>query len=188
MGEIKTKEELRKELLRKKSKLGNRAEFDKAIFSKIIDMPEYQSADRIITYVSREDEIDTKELITHATAHGKQVYAPVLDKSWKLTFYTVDSLDSLVESKFGISEPDIQEEKQLENTGGVLCITPAIACDKSFNRLGFGKGCYDRFLAASDVISVCLCYEELLLSELPAEIFDVKVDIIATEKAIYRRS
>ncbi len=188
MGEIaEVKAELRSRLQKLKAELPSRAAIDEAIIKNLIALPEYCEAGEILTYISRADEVSTVAIINHALRSGKRVFAPAV-KEDEMEFYSMPSIEELAIGKFGILEPDTNEAGKIAETKHALCITPAIACDRRFFRLGFGGGYYDKFLANNDVISCGLCYEMLLYDELPAESHDERLKLIVTEKAVYRRS
>ena len=70
-----------------------------------------------------------------------------------------------------------------------ICFVPGIAFDKSGNRIGFGKGYYDRFLKDKPQITkIGICYDFQLLKkvQIPFDEFDIKMDIIVTEKEVIR--
>ena len=65
-----------------------------------------------------------------------------------------------------------------------LTIVPGVAFDRQHNRLGRGKGFYDRLLSTLDVPKIGICYDFQLKDQIPAEPFDRKMDLIITEKEI----
>lgn len=69
----------------------------------------------------------------------------------------------------------------MEEPSGALCLVPGLAFDRAGYRLGYGKGYYDRFLAAHAVKAVGLCYEELLLTQVPRQPLDQRVGWLVTE-------
>ena len=93
--------------------------------------------------------------------------------------------DHLFPAKFGLFEPNntcpilIPDEK-------TLCIVPAIAFDENGDRLGYGKGFYDRFLKDFKGTPVGLVHSELLVSYLPRDEHDTPICTVATEKEILR--
>jgi 5-formyltetrahydrofolate cyclo-ligase len=58
------------------------------------------------------------------------------------------------------------------------------AADKRGNRLGYGKGFYDRFLLQTTALKVGFVFDEFLFDEIPVEEFDVKLDVIITEEEL----
>jgi len=69
-----------------------------------------------------------------------------------------------------------------------LIILPALACDINCNRLGYGKGYYDRFLCKlpSKTTKIIAISSELVFAKVPTEMHDKKVDFVITEKRLYR--
>ena len=63
-----------------------------------------------------------------------------------------------------------------------------LAADKDFNRLGYGKGFYDRFLKKENAVKVGMLFDDFLIDQVPVEKFDEKLDILITEKKILRRN
>ena len=124
--------------------------------------------------------INNEPYVPH-TISGKTVVLPVTDvKNGVITPYTFTSLKK---GTYNIDEP----------TGGAqyngkidLIIVPGICFNKKGYRVGYGKEYYDRFLKGKDSITVGLCYESLLTEEEFQCEFDIKVNYIATEKALYK--
>ena len=67
-----------------------------------------------------------------------------------------------------------------------MCM-PGLAFDLSFNRIGYGGGFYDRYLAQDNrLYKAALAYDFQLVDSIPSELTDVKPDMIITESNIYR--
>ncbi|MBO5495696.1 MAG: 5-formyltetrahydrofolate cyclo-ligase, partial [Eubacterium sp.] len=64
---------------------------------------------------------------------------------------------------------------------GSLCVVPAVCYDNKGFRLGYGRGYYDRFLKNYISKSVGLCYNELLVDDLPVEEYDIPVGSVITD-------
>ena len=75
---------------------------------------------------------------------------------------------------------EIEEPIGEEYTGKIdLIIVPGVAFDKEGNRIGFGRGYYDRFLENySDSVKISIAYDFQLVEKIEAEKHDKKVDII----------
>ena len=65
-----------------------------------------------------------------------------------------------------------------------ICIIPGIVFDSEGYRVGYGKGYYDRFLAAYDGTKFGLVYSECILPSVPRGRFDRHVDILISEKGV----
>ena len=87
---------------------------------------------------------------------------------------------------YGIYEPDREKCDKAVFTDRTLCIVPGVAFGKKGERLGFGKGYYDRFLEAFTGKTVGMSFEECLTDEIPMEKHDRKMDYLITDEKIYK--
>lgn len=181
-GVKKEKAALRRELLARRDALPGRAEKSRAIQSRVLALPEYQRARRVLLYLSKGSEVDTWPLLDRALAQGKEVYAPrCLERPGEMAFYRVSSREDLQAGAFGLLEPIPGRCPPLERGQGDLCLVPGLAFDREGYRLGYGKGYYDCFLAAQPVRTVGLCFEALAFERLPRDGFDRPVCRLVTE-------
>jgi 5-formyltetrahydrofolate cyclo-ligase len=68
-------------------------------------------------------------------------------------------------------------------------VVPGTAFDKKLNRVGYGKGFYDRFLNSVNAgLTVGFAFECQLFETIDCEPHDVPADILITENNIYRRN
>jgi 5-formyltetrahydrofolate cyclo-ligase len=175
---------LRNEILsfRKALPADDKSVNDNLIFEKITGLKEYLEADLVLTYVSGPYEVDTRRFICDALERGKKVAVPKCNpESNEMTFFVINSFDDLETGYFNISEPKSSccEAKIKSNC---FCVVPALAVDKNRNRLGYGKGFYDRFLSENNLFSVCLCYSENKYDLIPTDVFDKAVDLVVTDQ------
>ena len=146
----------------------------------------FRFADAVLLYHPIRSEVDVRPLIETALSMGKEVYLPLCDKTepGKMDFHRIASLDALVPGSFGVPEPS--ETAPLWNPEGkrAVCIIPALAYGKDGHRLGYGKGYYDRFFGHFEGTGIGVTYSELILSDLPYNRFDLKADLIVSEKGV----
>ena len=155
---------------------------EREICSQIICSDAYAMADSVLLYAARGSEIDLSLVAVDAWAAGKVVaYPRCLDRSGHMAFFAVASPEQLVEGTFGILEPDTFC-LPVQPSGNALCIVPALAVDVKGNRLGYGKGYYDRFLAEFEGITACAAYAACIAKELPHDGYDLPVQMIITGK------
>lgn len=83
-------------------------------------------------------------------------------------------------------EPDPGLCAKASYFSGAVCVVPGLSFDRRGFRLGYGKGYYDRFLEKFTIITVGLCYNELLSGALPADAYDVPVDYIALQDSFIK--
>ena len=152
------------------------------ICKKIADLPEFSTCDTLFIYFPIKSEADTLYLFEIAKERGIKIAFPIsIKESFELDFRIVNSLDELSVGAYGIREPQQNAQKALI-TENSICIVPALAFDSSGNRLGYGKGFYDRFLKKFIGLSIGITFDELKCSALPCELTDIPVDIIITDK------
>lgn len=138
----------------------------------------WQKARSIATTISSPIEVNTRQLITQALKDGKQVLLPKTMPHRQMAFLPFDDqYDRLVVSKFGIPEPAY--DAALVNQTPDLVIVPAIAFDcQTRNRIGFGAGYYDRFLAGYHGATVALVPTVMQYdaAQWPLEEHDIKIN------------
>lgn len=187
MGAREEKAALRRACLQKRAALPGREEKDRAIFRHVTALAQWRQAGQVYLYLSARGEPDTFALARAAWAAGKEALAPLcLDGEGHMRFYAFTSLAQLRPGRWGLLEPDPQQCAPARPPEGrrALCLVPGLAFDRSGARLGYGKGYYDRFLAATETDTVGLCYQALLMDRLPAASHDKRVGLVATEAGV----
>lgn len=87
-------------------------------------------------------------------------------------------------NKFGIKEPS-SKQNIIDKNCIDLCIVPGSVFDPQLNRIGYGKGFYDRFLQGTLIKKIALAFSCQIADALPTDIYDVKMDAVVTEDNIY---
>lgn len=155
---------------------------------RLTQSPEYERSEIIMVFLSLPTEVDTTSLVLQAWRDRKRVLAPKV--SWeqrRMLPIQIDSLsDDLSESVLGLREPAGGVPIPLANID--MVIVPGIGFDLRGNRLGRGRGFYDRFLAHRDWSGVAcgLALEEQVLEEVPVTDHDVRVHMLVTDAAVRR--
>lgn len=168
-----------------------RRTFSEIIAEKVVGHPWFKEAERIYCYVDFDGEVETGNIIETALKTGKQVYVPKVH-GMEIMFYPITSLDDLETGSFGILEPAISEKYQ-NYTGQVsldsgdvsikvLMLMPGIAFDTNRNRVGYGRGYYDKYLKEhSGFRTIALAFESQIVEHIPAEDTDISPQHIITE-------
>lgn len=156
---------------------------NKNILHRIISHPRWLIAKHIGCYVSLKDEVYTHELIAYALAIGKQVSAPVIHPvEHELYFCPIPDFSVLKPGLLGILEPELEDPTPPQALD--LLLVPGVGFDLQKNRLGWGKGFYDRFLTTTSAFRLALAFEAQIVPELPAFFQDIPMHAVVTEKRI----
>lgn len=155
-------------------------------------LPELTSAEHIALYLSTDGEIDTMPLIEWLWQQGKKTYLPVLHPFSKghLLFLHYHANTPLVENRFYIPEPKLDQTQVIPVEKLDLICTPLVGFDSSGQRLGMGGGYYDRTLAKWFACSqgakpIGLAHDCQHVDVLPAEQWDVPLPKIVTPSRIW---
>ncbi|MFO0972846.1 MAG: 5-formyltetrahydrofolate cyclo-ligase [Phycisphaerae bacterium] len=154
----------------------------------LFQQPEYQRAGTIMVYLSLPQEVDTTPIVSRAWQDVKRVVAPqVIWESHQMIPIEIHSLENDVSTgAMGLREPIRGEPIPIQEIE--LIIVPGLAFDPHGNRLGRGRGFYDRFLGRREFkgISCALAIEEQLVDSIPAGPTDVRVKMLVTDQQVRR--
>ena len=176
---------LRAAALLRRDALDDRERRSATICALVLASPLYAAARAIHCYLPMRSEVDTRPLIADALSHGKRVAVPiVVRKAAELAHAWLDSLaaDALTPGVFGTFNP--RDLRPAAPGDWDLVIVPLLAFDRRGHRLGYGKGFYDRLLAASAVPTIGVGFADQEVDALPAEAHDVPLNYIATEREV----
>ncbi len=174
-----------------------RAEIDKEaqaiaasqLFERIIELDEYQQAQRIATYFAVNGEISLDPVIDHALSLGKNIYLPNLDqKSLRFSPYYRDQKMRI--NAFKLPEPDVSDDEMLQPDELDLVLAPLVVFDAECNRIGMGGGFYDRSFAfrkqgVDKPVLIGVAHELQRVERLEPETWDVRLDKVVTDQIIY---
>jgi len=151
-------------------------------------LPEYAAAKSVLFYVSaKANEVDTHALIQEALEKGVRVLVPATDfDNHVLKIAEILAMQELVPGRFGLLEPAPDQLRIRTAEDADVIIVPGVAFDRKCRRVGFGGGYYDRLLSGRRSPAVALAYEGQLMERAPVDAHDVPVDLLVTERAVYR--
>ena len=182
------KEEIRKEIKEKRMKQSeeeNRKK-SKKIKEKLFALKEYKKAETILFYISYDGEVFTHDMI-HESFYKKNIVVPVSNKdNFTLTLSHLKNLEELSIGNYNILEPRVEKIRKTNIKDIDLLIVPGVAFDKKCNRMGHGKGYYDRLLENVKIPIIGLAFEFQIIDEIPVEKHDKPIDIIITEKRLIK--
>jgi 5-formyltetrahydrofolate cyclo-ligase len=165
----------------------------KRIYEKLLSLNHYKQAELVLIYIATHREVQTTYIIKSVLADGKMVYAPRIAGK-ELCFHLINKAEgNLKPNRYGIPEPEASLPPLAWDTIAEresIIIVPGMAFDGQKNRLGRGKGFYDRFLnqikklAAQTCTLIGICFSEQLFPVLPVNEDDVSMDIVITDKGM----
>jgi 5-formyltetrahydrofolate cyclo-ligase len=151
--------------------------------------PEVCGASRLLLHRSLPSEVAIDPLLASALQRGQLVFAPRIDGK-HLDFVRIEFETSWQRSTFGVLEPTAGSSLRLEELAEdeTVIVVPGLAFDARGGRLGRGGGHYDRFLAAArgagSVLAIAAAFETQVVTEVPTESHDQRVDRIVTEERV----
>lgn len=171
------KKELRRLIKERKKNFSPEKAFSDSekIFNQIESLQQFKQADVVLAYWSLSDEVMTHHFIKKWAGQKKFVLPIVVGDTLEIRAF--NGLESMVTSQsFGILEP--KTEELVDPKVVDFAIIPGVAFDRKGNRLGRGKGYYDRFLKETNAFKVAVGYDFQILDEVPVSSFDVPVDLV----------
>ena len=159
------------------------------ICNKIKTLEAYRKAKHLALYFSSHGEIDLTSLWKTAPLHGKQCYFPLVNNDLTLAFLPATPATPFKTNRFGILEPEVALDKAISPEELDLIIMPMVAFDIRCMRVGMGSGSYDRTLAHNKKTTLFgVAYQFQRIEFINSQPWDVPLDAVITEKAIYWRS
>lgn len=155
--------------------------FNQEIANKLTALKEFKEAKTILFYASMPEEVATLEVI-ESYIEDKRIILPRTENQ-HLVLHHLKNIQHLQKGKHQILEPTLDLDVVDPSTVD-LVIVPGLAFDEQKNRLGFGKGYYDRLLPMLNCPKVGLAYECQIVKDVPSEDHDHPLDMIVTEKRI----
>lgn len=137
----------------------------------------FQDAKKVFVYYSMVGEVSTIDFI-NKWKDEKEFYLPVVSND-RLVFKKYTSDADLKKSAFGVLEPIGDDFTNLRSVD--LIIVPGVAFDRNKNRLGYGKGYYDRFLSDIKVPKMGICYDFQLIDTIPTSQNDIPMNYVISE-------
>ena len=149
--------------------------------SKVLQFPELLEARTVCIYMPTGNEIDTSAIIQYCLENHKRVAAPRIEGD-TMDFYYFQSIVDLKQGAYDIWEPTGTERVTDEES---VVIMPGVAFDLDCNRIGYGKGYYDKYLSKHPKMKkIALAYEFQIVGKIKREIHDIRPEMIVTERRV----
>ena len=140
----------------------------------------FQKSNCIAIYYAMDDEVQTSTLI-EKWYEKKNIALPVISGE-NINFHKYTGIKHISTGKSGIAEP--YNTEQIPPHDIDLFIVPGIAFDHNCNRIGRGKGYYDRYLSSINKPMIGICFDFQLIDSIPTEKHDIKMTMVITENHI----
>lgn len=136
-----------------------------------------KAAQTVLMYCSLPDEVYTLDTLDRLAEAGKKVLLPVVTGDTTMCLHVYGSRNDMRAGAYGIMEPVGEVFTNLQEID--VAVVPGMAFDRNNNRMGRGKGYYDRFLATiPQAYKIGVCFKFQLVDEIPTDALDIKMDEI----------
>ncbi len=182
MSIAEAKKELRKKIKDLKRQYTQEQKLEKSLIiqQKVLHLPQIENAGTILLYHALPDEVNTELLLNTLSNRrngNKRIALPVVTRDILiLKEYIPDNMEVGYNR---ILEPSIEDTIDPSEIG--LAIIPGVAFDRCNNRMGRGKGFYDKLLPHINCTTVGLAFDFQMLDQIPCEEFDKPLDMVITE-------
>tara|TARA_B100000029_G_scaffold158671_1_gene154112 strand:- start:8951 stop:9517 length:567 start_codon:yes stop_codon:yes gene_type:complete len=175
----------RRSLILRRKNYSNIKRFDFSLIFKLIKKHFSKKKIIIAGYYPSDSEVDVMKFIEEALEKKFKIVLPVVKNEKNICFYSWASNEPLYVNRYGILEP----KKKRKETVPDLIMVPLVAFDKNLNRIGYGKGYYDRSLKKirkikKKAIYLGIAYSFQRCKLIPVNQHDFKLDYIFTERGI----
>lgn len=189
---LKNKNSIRRNVKFRLSEYKNNFEKDsELIFNAIKESSQYKNADTILSYMALQDEVN---VFTEKISLEKKVFIPKVNlNDLTIEFYEYKNQNNITKGAYNISEPDNINDSEIfninhsEKYGKVLILVPGRSFTTDGKRLGRGKGFYDKYLEKvlksfnrNNITIAGVCFKPQIEKDLPADNYDIKMDMIFT--------
>jgi 5-formyltetrahydrofolate cyclo-ligase len=152
---------------------------------KLLNKSKKKKTNILSLYYPSNYEVNVLNLFKLISKMNIKTLLPVTKFANQMNFIEWKYLDPLKVNEFGMLEPSLKGKIIIPN----FMLVPLLAFDNNNNRLGYGKGFYDRFLnklikVKRNIITVGVAFSFQKYNKLPVTNLDIKLDYILTDKGL----
>ncbi|RCX10520.1 5-formyltetrahydrofolate cyclo-ligase [Anaerobacterium chartisolvens] len=161
-----------------------------AILNRLAGLEEYKKSSLVMLYADFRNEVATGDMIRMCIEDGKRTILPYIvrtDEGGRAMYASqIASLEELCPGAYGIYEPKESARIAVSPLSLDMVIVPGVAFDERRNRLGYGAGFYDCFLAQTrgGCCKAALAFEVQIFPSIPKGVHDVCMDMVVTEDRV----
>jgi len=159
------------------------------IQKKLFAQVEFKKAKTVMFYIAKSGEVETEEMIKESLKNKKKVVVPKVNGDDLKLCELLNWNDDLKIGTFGIKEPKEEALRPVALEEIDLMIAPGISFDLKGNRLGYGRGYFDRLLAKLSKRTKVfgLAFDLQIVEDVPSFFHDRALNKIITEQRIIER-
>ncbi len=161
-------------------------------------LPLLSNAQHIGGYLAFGNEVSADELMAQCRAQGQATYVPLIQPDHTLKFAPISNSTEIVQNKYGIREPVVDDKTCLPATSLDVVLVPLLGFDPQCNRMGMGGGYYDRTFAHKrqaengkpgtvTPLLIGIAFECQCVDNVFPDWWDVPLDHVVTEQRVYSR-
>ena len=186
---MENKAQLRKQIKARRNALSetDRTSYSAQICNRLMEQSWYANAHTLLVYSAIQSEVDLSLFCAQAQRDGKVLYFPKVFGE-NMEFFRIDDATQLQKGAFSVMEPNVDEFalKPYQADIGAPVLVPGVAFSERGERIGYGKGYYDRYISAHpNLFPVGICFSCQLLDAIPVELQDITMCQIMTEEQAY---
>lgn len=167
----------------------------KIILGKVEKIINEKRPEKVFLYIEKKGEVEIFSISKKLLNDRVKVYIPYYNENKLYTPWGISELlmqdlkKDMVIKNAGVRQP-ADSEKIYEKVNEIsfkkndICIIPGVAFSRKKERIGYGGGNYDRYLASSIAYKIGVCFDFQLFNELPIKTHDVLMNCIVTESFI----
>jgi 5-formyltetrahydrofolate cyclo-ligase len=177
----KLRQKLRKKLQTQSE--NERLRNSRVIQSRLFALSEFKKAESVMFYLPINGEVDTWEMLKEAESEGKRVFVPVVLTAQEMIATELSDVSvNLISGPYGTLQPEPGDIRAVSPEDIDLVLVPGIGFDQQGNRLGRGKGYYDRFLNAlpGTCVLIGLAFRFQVVKRLPVDSHDIRMHHVIT--------
>lgn len=188
---VMTKQELRNRYLQRRNDLSVRERKEKSIqvLQNLEKLPEFQKAEEVLIYLNYRSEVETLPFVEELLQQKeKRVFVPKVC-GMDIRFFEIISMDDVESGYQGILEPKegmIEFSVQKPDGKNCIMVLPGSVFDRKCNRMGYGKGFYDRFMKlVPQMYGAGLAFDCQVAPAIPIQAHDYRMNALITESGCY---
>ena len=139
----------------------------------------FTSATCVAVYFSSDGEVDLSPVIEELHLVGTKLVAPRIE-GMEMEFLPFDTSNTLTENRWGIKEPGVGT--RVDKAEMSVALVPLVAFTDDGDRLGRGKGFYDRYFSVGDTLLIGIGHEIQRVDSIERKTWDRRLDAVVTER------